>query len=174
MSSSRPSRRWLSLYPEGYLPDLIPAAANPLDHLLSAVALHGQGPALCYFDKIIYYKELDEMSDAFACALINLGVKKGDRVALYLQNIPQFIIGQLGIWKSGGIIVPLNPMYREKELSYYFRDASVKVLVCMESLYGEMIRKVVEETGVKHVVTTSELDYLDPNRPLPLILKGVE
>ena len=66
------------------------------------------------------------MSDAFACALKDLGVKKGDRVSLYLQNIPQFVIGQFGIWKSGGIIVPLNPMYREKELSYYFRDASVQ------------------------------------------------
>jgi long-chain acyl-CoA synthetase len=174
MSSPPPSRRWLSLYPEDYLPDLTPAAANPLDHLRSTAKLHGQSPALYYFDKIISYKELDEMSDAFACALIDLGVKKGDRVALYLQNIPQFIIGQFGIWKSGGIIVPLNPMYREKELTYYFRDASVRVLVCMESLYGESTRKVVEETGVEHVVTTSELDFLEPNSPLPLILKGVE
>jgi long-chain acyl-CoA synthetase len=117
---------------------------------------------------------LDERSDAFACALIDFGVKKGDRVALYLQNIPQFIIGQFGIWKSGGIIVPLNPMYKEKELTYYFRDASVRVLVCMESLYGESTRKVVEETGVDHVVTTSELDFLEPKSPRPQILKGVE
>lgn len=174
MSSIPPSRRWLSLYPKDYLHDLTPEASNSLDHLRSTVKLHGQSPALYYFDKIITYRELDEMSDAFACALIDLGVKKGDRVALYLQNIPQFIIGQFGIWKSGGIIVPLNPMYREKELTYYFRDASVRVLVCMESLYGERIEKVVEETGVEHVVTTSELDFLDPKSPLPLILKGVE
>jgi long-chain acyl-CoA synthetase len=153
---------------------LAPEATNSLEHLRKTVQLHGNKPALYYFDKVISYKELDEMSDAFACALIDLGVKKGDRVSLYLQNIPQFIIGQFGIWKSGGIIVPLNPMYREKELSYYFRDASVKVLVCMESLYGEMIRKVAKETGVKHVVTTSELDFLDPKGLLPSILKGVE
>jgi long-chain acyl-CoA synthetase len=153
---------------------LTPEATNSLEHLGKTVQLHGNRPALYYFDKVISYKELDEMSDAFACALIDLGVKKGDRVSLYLQNIPQFIIGQFGIWKSGGIIVPLNPMYREKELTYYFRDASVKVLVCMESLYGEMIRKVAKETGVEHVITTSELDFLDPKSLLPLILKGVE
>jgi long-chain acyl-CoA synthetase len=141
---------------------------------MKTVQLHGNKPALYYFDKVILYKELDEMSDAFACTLIDLGVKKGDRVSLYLQNIPQFIIGQFGIWKSGGVIVPLNPMYREKELTYYFHDASVKVLVCMESLYGEMIRKVAKETGVEHVITTSELDYLDPKSPPPSILKGVE
>lgn len=174
MSSIHPSRRWLSLYPKDYPFDLTPEANNSLDHLRSTVKLHSQSPALCYFDKTISYKELDEMSDAFACALIDLGVKKGDRVALYLQNIPQFIIGQFGIWKSGGIIVPLNPMYREKELTYYFRDASVRVLVCMESLYGESTRKVVEETGVEHVVTTSELDFLEPKSPRPLIFKGVE
>ena len=174
MSLPNPSRRWLSLYPKDYSPDLTPEATNSLEHLRKTVQLHGNKPALYYFDKMISYKELDDMSDAFACALIDLGVKKGDRVSLYLQNIPQFIIGQFGIWKSGGIIVPLNPMYREKELTYYFRDASVRVLVCMESLYGEMIRKVAKETGVEHVITTSELDFLDLKSPLPPILKGVE
>jgi long-chain acyl-CoA synthetase len=114
------------------------------------------------------------MSDAFACALKNLGIGKGDRVALYLQNVPQFIIAQYGIWKAGGVVVPLNPMYKAKELTYYFRDASVRVLVCMESLYGEMIEKVVEETSVEHVITTSELDLLDPKSPLPFVLEESE
>jgi len=174
MNSPNQSRRWLSLYPKDYSPDLTPEAENALGHLRKTVQLRGQGPAIYYFDKVISYRELDEMSDAFACALKELGVQKGDRVSLYLQNIPQFIIGQYGIWKIGGIVVPLNPMYREKELTYYFRDASVRVLVSMESLYGDMIRKVVKETGVEHVITTSELDFLDPNSPVPTILKGVE
>jgi len=174
MNSTSHSRKWLSLYPKDYLPDLTPEGTNALDHLRKTVQLYSQNPALYYFDKVISYRELDEMSDAFACALKDLSINKGDRVALYLQNIPQFIIGQFGIWKSGGIVVPLNPMYREKELTYYFRDASVKILVSMESLYGEMIQKVVKETGVEHVVTTSELDFLEPKSPLPSILKGVE
>jgi len=174
MNSPTQPRRWLSVYPKDYSPDLTPEATNSLEHLRKTVQFHGNKPALYYFNRAISYKELDEMSDAFACALIDLGVKEGDRVSLYLQNIPQFIIGQFGIWKSGGIIVPLNPMYREKELSYYFGDASVKVLVSMESLYGDMIQKVAKETGVEHVVTTSELDFLDPKSPLPSIMKGVE
>jgi long-chain acyl-CoA synthetase len=174
MNSTSQSRKWLSLYPKEYLPDLAPEAMSALDHLRKAVQHYGQNPALYYFDKVISYKELDGRSDAFACALKDLGVKKGDRVALYLQNIPQFVIGQFGIWKSGGIIVPLNPMYREKELSYYFQDASVQVLLCMESLYGEMLRRVAKDTGVRHVLTTSELDFLNPKSPLPSILKGVE
>jgi long-chain acyl-CoA synthetase len=174
MDSKDQSRRWLSLYPKDYSPDLAPEATNALDHLRKTVQRHGQNPALYYFDKVISYQELDEMSNAFACALKDFGIKKGDRVSLYLQNIPQFVIAQYGIWKTEGIVVPLNPMYKEKELTYYFRDASVRVLVCMESLYGEMVRKVVKETGVEHVITTSELDFLDPESPRPSILKGVE
>jgi long-chain acyl-CoA synthetase len=174
MNSKHQSRRWLSLYPKDYSPNLAPEANHGLDHLRKTVQRHSQSPALYYFDKIISYKELDEMSDSFACALRDLGIKKGDRVSLYLQNIPQFVIAQFGVWKSGGIVVPLNPMYREKELSYYFRDASVRVLIGMESLFGATIRKVIEETGVEHVVTTSELDFLNPKSPRPSILKGVE
>ena len=174
MDSKDQSRRWLSLYPKDYSPDLAPEATNALDHFRKTVQRHGQNTALYYFDKVISYQELDEMSNAFACALKDFGIKKGDRVALYLQNIPQFVIAQYGIWKTGGIVVPLNPMYKEKELTYYFRDASVRVLVCMESLYGEMVRKVVKETGVEHVITTSELDFFDPESPRPSILKGVE
>jgi long-chain acyl-CoA synthetase len=174
MNSPVPSRRWLSLYPEDYPADLSPDATNGLDHLRKTVRDHGEKPALCYFEKTISYGELDRMSNAFACGLIDIGIKKGDRVALYLQNIPQFVIAQYGIWKAGGIIVPLNPMYKEKELTYYFRDASVRVLVSMASLYGEPIRKAVKESGIEHVVTTSELDFLDPASPLPPILKGVE
>ena len=174
MDSKDEPRRWLSLYPKDYSPDLTPEAINALDHLQKAVRSYKDRPALCYFDKMISYGELDEMSDALACALKDLGVQKKDRVSLYLQNIPQFVIAQFGIWKTGGIVVPLNPMYREKELTYYFRDASVRVLISMESLYGDMIRKVVAQTGVEHVLTTSELDFLDPKNPLPSILKGAE
>lgn len=174
MDSKDQSRRWLSLYPKDYSPDLTPEATNALDHLRKTFQNHGQSPALYYFDKIISYAELERMSDAFACGLIDLGIKKGDRAALYLQNIPQFVIAQYGVWKAGGIIVPLNPMYKEKELTYYFRDASVRLLVSMASLYGEPVQKAVKESGIKHVVTTSELDFLDPESPLPSVLKGIE
>ncbi len=171
--NSNSSKRWLSLYPKEYLPELSPEATNPLDHLRKTVQHHGPNPALYYFDRVISYEELDEMSDAFACGLQDLGLKKGDRVALYLQNIPQFIIAQFGIWKSGGIVVPLNPMYKEKELSYYFQDANIKILVSMESLFHEGIQKVTQEAGVEYIITTSELDFIDPQPPVPSLLKGV-
>lgn len=174
MNSPSTTRCWLSLYPKDYPSDLSPEASNGLDHLERAVKDCNEKPAICYFDKIITYGELDRMSNAFACSLLDLGIKKGDRVAFYLQNIPQFVIAQYGVWKVGGVIVPLNPMYKEKELSYYFRDASVRVLVSMDSLYGEPIQKAARESGIEHVITTSELDLHDPESPLFTILKGGE
>lgn len=174
MNAKDRSRIWLSLYPEDYPSDFTPEAQNTLDHLKKTVQSLPQHPAILYFNKSISYQTLEELSNAFACALIDFGIKKGDRIALYLQNIPQFIIAQYGIWKAGGIVVPLNPMYKEKELDYYFRDASVRVLVCMVTLFGESLKKVVKETGVEHVITTSELDFLDSDSPIPSILKGIE
>ena len=120
MNSTSQSRKWLSLYPKDYLPDLTPEATNALDHLRKTVQLHGQNPALYYFDKVISYKELDEMSDAFACALKDLGINKGDRVALYLQNIPQFIIGQFGIWKSRRNCCPFKSHVQRKRTHLLF------------------------------------------------------
>jgi long-chain acyl-CoA synthetase len=174
MNSPHSPRPWLSLYPEGYLSDLIPEASSSLDHLRRTVRHYGHRPSLLYFETVISYAELDEMSDALACAMMDLGIGKGDRVALYLQNIPQFVIAQFGVWKIGAIVVPLNPMYREKELIYVFRDGSVRALIAMESLFRETARGPANETGVAHIITTSELNFLDLKQPLPPIFKGVE
>ena len=170
MDSPRP---WLTLYPEDYPADLSAEESSGLAHLQRAASLSGPKPALYYFATSISYEELDEMSDAFACALHDLGIRRGDRVALYLQNMPQFVIAQYGIWKAGGIIIPLNPMYREKEITYCLRDGSVRVLVSLESLYRTNARGPVSETGVERVITTSELDFLD-SRQMPSLLRGVE
>jgi long-chain acyl-CoA synthetase len=174
MNSLQSTRPWLGLYPEDYLADLTPEASSCLEHLRTAVSLGGQKPALYYFETTISYQELDEMSNAFACALKDLGIVKGDRVALYLQNIPQFIIALYGIWKIGGIVIPLNPMYKGKEISYCFQDGSVRAILALESLYQETARGPIAENKVESVITTSELDFLDHRQPIPPILKGLK
>jgi len=96
---------------------------------------------------------------------------KGDRVVLYLQNVPQFIIGQLAVWKAGGIVVPLNPMFKEKELDYYFQDSGAKALVALGSTYEAAGRAVVEKLGISNVITTAGLDFLLPGEPVPKVLQ---
>ena len=91
-------------------------------------------PAIHYFDATLSYGELDRMAATLGAALIELGLDPGDRVALYLQNVPQFVIAQCAVWKAGGVVVPLNPMLKEAELSYHLNDAGARVLICLESL----------------------------------------
>jgi acyl-CoA synthetase (AMP-forming)/AMP-acid ligase II len=69
-------------------------------------------PAITYFDASISRRELDEMSDSLAVALLARGFRRGDRLAVYLQNMPQFVIAQVATWKAGGIMVPVNPRSR--------------------------------------------------------------
>jgi len=86
-------------------------------------------------------------------------VKVGDRVAVYLQNVPQFLIGMVAIWKAGAIMVSINPMYREREVTGLLNDSGAIAVICLESLYGDIIGKIREDTPVRLAITTSELEF---------------
>ena len=91
--------------------------------------------------------EIDAMSDALAVALQRRGVEPGDRVAMYLQNMPQVLITVLAAWKCGAVIVPCNPMLRERELVKILSDSGSRVLICQEDLYAEVARAALPVDG---------------------------
>lgn len=122
-------------------------------------------PALVYFDTELTFRELDEQSDALAAVLQGWGVARGDRVAAYLQNVPQFPLAALAAWKAGATLTAINPMLRHRELRGVLDDSGSTVLVTLESLWEEVAAEVVPETAVRHAITTSELDFLD--EPVP-------
>ena len=93
-------------------------------------AAPSEAPAVFYFDATLTYAELDRLSDRLAGWLWERGVGSGDRVAIVLQNIPQFLIAAVAAWKLAAIVVSLNPMYRTPELSKLFADCSPKVIIC--------------------------------------------
>ncbi|UUZ46124.1 AMP-binding protein [Janibacter limosus] len=99
------------------------------------------------------------MSDALACGLLAEGFAPGDRLAVYLQNIPQFVIAMVAAWKAGGMLVSINPMSRQRELRYLLADSGASVLLAQEGLYDEIAREVVPESPVRLVLTTSELEH---------------
>ena len=117
------------------------------------------------------FGEIDRASDALAAALADRGVHHGDRVALYLQNVPQFPIALLAIWKLGGVMVPLNPMLKVQEARYHLVDSGAVALVALESLHQAVSAEALEGTAVKVAITTSELDYLGGHRR-PSLLEG--
>ncbi|MCW2612883.1 MAG: AMP-dependent Acyl-CoA synthetase and ligase [Cryptosporangiaceae bacterium] len=156
-------RPWLARYREGQPSDFMPDHGNGLSMYRASVEAAPHAPALHYFDGTLTFAELDSASDAFATALLDRGFTAGERVALYLQNVPQFVIALVGAWKAGGIAVLINPMSRQRELTYQLGDSGATVLVCLESLYGSVAREV--ESNVRLVVTTSELEYQTRHDP---------
>ena len=122
---------WTALYPAGV------TAAGPAHESLVA-AWHdrvGRDPdatALVYFDGRLSARELDEESDALAVALAELGTERGDRVGIYLQNIPQYAVVLLALWKLGATALVLNPMYRRQELRRLVDDAGATGVFCAD------------------------------------------
>ncbi len=160
-----PARPWTKLYPD-WVPNELPIPTESMADILEATArAAGDAPAIHYFDATISYARLDDLSSRFATLLASWGVGHGDRVALYLQNVPQFIVALYGIWKRGAIAVPLNPMFKDKELAYHLADSGARVLVALESLYESVAKGVVPGSKVEKVVTTSELDMLGGEPP---------
>ncbi|MHC5748413.1 MAG: AMP-binding protein, partial [Nostoc sp.] len=99
--------------------------------------------ALIFEGKTFTYKQLDQLAGKAANALRGLQVKKGDRVALFLPNIPEFVISYLGILKIGAIAVSINVMLKNAEVSYILHDCAAKVIITTESQ-----RQQVSETDL--------------------------
>ena len=152
-------RPWLARYDEGQPPDIEVASGSVLDMFGSCVQQDPGAALIRYFDGALTRREVDDLSSAFAAGLADSGLAAGDRVALFLQNVPQFVIAMLGTWKAGGIAVAVNPMNKERELDLILRDCGATVLVCLEDLYQDVAAPVLGGSSVKLTITTSALEY---------------
>src|ERR1700730_11532398 len=137
--------RWFdSIDRTGGDPDLMTATgySTGLAIFDAAVERAADRVTICYFDATLTYRDLDVLSDALAARLLDAGFSSGDRLAIYLQNMPHFVIGLLAAWKIGGIAVPVNPMNREREVSQIFADCRARALLCLEDLFASVVRNV--------------------------------
>jgi long-chain acyl-CoA synthetase len=104
--------RWLAHYDPDVAQTVAPYPERTLlDYLRELARDHGDTPALLFKGATMSYAEMEQHSNACAAALAAIGVRPGDRVALLLPNCPQFMVAQYGVWKAGGIVVALNPIY---------------------------------------------------------------
>ena len=154
---------WTALYPAG-----VTAAGPAHESLVAAwcdrVGRDPDATALVYFDGRLSARELDEESDALAVALAELGTERGDRVGIYLQNIPQYAVVLLALWKLGATALVLNPMYRRQELRRLVDDAGATGVFCADVDAPETAETLAGST-VRWVVSTSPLDYQTRNDP---------
>ena len=109
-------RPWLARYAEGQPADIEPAHASALAMFEATVRRCPDAVAVHYLDAALTHGELDALAGAFGAALAERGVARGDRIALYLQNVPEFVIAVVAAWKLGAIAVPVNPMLKQREV----------------------------------------------------------
>ncbi|MGB8779187.1 MAG: long-chain fatty acid--CoA ligase [Candidatus Bathyarchaeia archaeon] len=150
---------WFKFWPEGVRKH-IDFPEIPLHGLLAETA--GKFPehtAIVYFNKTMTYRDLKQFSDRFATALDGLGVKKGDKVAIFLPNIPQFIISYYGISEIGAIETAISPLYKEREVEHQLNDSEAETVVVLDALYP-MLEKGLASTKVKRVIVTSFKEYM--------------
>ncbi|MCP3817256.1 AMP-binding protein [Streptomyces sp. A3M-1-3] len=129
----------------------------------AAVGRAPEHTALAYFDGRLSYRETDELSDSVAGYLAARGVRRGDRVAIMLQNTPHFVLALLGAWKAGATVVPVNPMYKAGEVGHVLRDAEVTALVCADRAWESYLREAAAESPVRITLTACELDLQTRN-----------
>jgi long-chain acyl-CoA synthetase len=153
-------RPWLARYAEGQPADIEPAFTTAPAMFDATVRRCPDAVAVHYFDDALTHRELDGRSGAFGAALVERGVARGDRVALYLQNVPEFLVAVLATWKAGAIAVPVNPMLKEREVRTLLDDCEPVALVTLESLWRDVGRAAVVGTSVRTVVTTPEVQQL--------------
>lgn len=151
---------WRGSDSEGLPHEISVEYASVLAAFAATVERNPAATAIHYFDGALSFRDLDERSDALAVALQERGFSRGDRLALYLQNNPAFVVGLIAAWKAGGIAVAVNPMNLERELAHVLGDSGARVLLCLDELYERVARSVVERDGstVATVITCSPRD----------------
>ena len=114
---------WLESYDDGVPSTLAPYPDRSLtDFLREAAGRWPDRPALLFKGSTITYRQLENQSNALGAALVDIGVKEGDRVAICLPNCPQFLVAEFATWKIGAIASPFNPTYSEREMEEAERE----------------------------------------------------
>ncbi|KAA0919325.1 class I adenylate-forming enzyme family protein [Dietzia sp. ANT_WB102] len=163
MSQDDP-RPWRTLYRPGLDESTVTRRSTLVDAWRDRVASSPDRVAIAYFDAMLSARDVDSMSDALAAALQDRGVGSGDRVGIHLQNIPQYALAMLALWKIGAAAVVLNPMYFGRELRLPVEDSGAVGIIATDRDVPA-IRDAVSGTAVAWVLSTSERDLQTRNDP---------
>src|SRR5881398_832544 len=163
-------RPWLAHYDDGVPATLAPYSEQTLvDVVRETAAERPRHPAVLFKGARLSYGELNGLSDGFAAWLAARGVVKGDRVALIMPNCPQVIIAQLGVWKAGAVVVPLNPLSSEEELAHALAGTGARAAVVLSRFYHK-IKHLQPGTALEVVIATNIKEFLPPGLRLAYTL----
>jgi long-chain acyl-CoA synthetase len=150
---------WLNFYEEGVPATIDYPDTNMSEVLADTARKHPDHTATIFKGARLAYGELNESVDKFAAGLQQLGVKKGDRVAVHLPNCPQFPISYYAILRAGGIVVPCNPTYVAREMEHQLSDSGAEVIVTLSAFYP-LVKQIRDKTKLRHVIVAKIKTYL--------------
>ncbi len=151
---------WLANYDDGVPSTLEPYPSRSLtDYLRESAGRWPDRPALLFMGSTITYRTVEEQSNALGAAFREMGVRRGDRVAICLPNCPQFLIAEFAAWKVGAIVCPFNPTYSEREMEDALQTTGAETVIVLNRFYGK-VKSIQSRTSVKRVVATSIKEYL--------------
>jgi long-chain acyl-CoA synthetase len=156
MSDLKP---WLKSYPDE-IPAVLEYSSEPVQqYLVKAAEKFPEKIAIHFMGKEITYKKLYQDASILAGYLQEIGITKGDRVAIMLPNTPQAVVSYFSILMAGGIVVQTNPLYTERELEYQMKDSGANAIITLDILYPR-VSKIMAHTDLQHVIVTAIKDYL--------------
>jgi len=151
------------------LPHSITPPATSLWHNLAVSALRfPDKPALVFFNRVLSYADVMQQAERLAATLCRLGVKKGDRVVLNMQNCPQWVIAHFAILRANAVVVPVNPMNRAEELKHYITDPDARVAITAADLAPELAKanaQLAPQERLTHLIVTHYSDAFDVSQP---------
>ena len=154
-------RPWVKNYDKG-VPATIEYPPGPVFQFLENTAQKSPDHACTIFKgAVISYKEMNAITDHIAGALAAMGVKKGDRVGIFMPNTPQFVMAYFGILKAGGVVVATNPLYTPPEIEYQVNDSGVEIMFVMTNFY-KTIKAAQPKTKIKRLIVTNLKETLPP------------
>lgn len=166
---------WRKAWPKGAArePQYLHGEVALTEYLRAWAKKQPEHPAVIFYGHTLTYADLDKQSDRFAALLMSKGVKKGDRVAVFMPNCPQFHIVFFGILKLGAVHVPVSPLSRAFELAYELNDTDAEVIVAQDQLI-ETVNQVKGETKLREIIVTSLADVIPaaPTIPVPDSLRA--
>ena len=139
---------WIKNYDKG-VPTTIEYPKGPIFQFLDYAAQKYPDRACTIFKgAAVSYKEMNAITDHIAGALAAMGIKKGDRVGIFMPNTPQFVMAYFGILKAGGVVVATNPLYTPPEIEYQVNDSGVEIMFVMTNFY-KTIKTAQPKTKIK-------------------------
>jgi long-chain acyl-CoA synthetase len=154
-------RPWHDYYDEG-IPTSLSYPEVPIFHFLeNSAKKYPDKPCTIFKGAEISYQEMSQITNELAQALVDLGVKKGDRVGILIPNTPQFVMAYFAVLKAGGIVVATNPQYTGREIVHQANDSGMELMIVM-SMFYELVKSVQAETGIKQIICSNIKEAMPP------------